>query len=294
MSIIQRSKFSNSTDASTLSPSTDITFRDPAIVSTLPFDPYYVRRYKTEEVLERTVRRWVWFDEALNIDPTLGALSYLPTEIRRHIWETVLQCNDTLSADGLWEYERMHGAPFNLSAYYFGFGRRWFSQGSANGIRLVSSSVRAEFEDVFLSMRTFRFNNPENLDAFINHLTDYQLSRLHSIAIGLSVHVPTRIGKWMGSMTRLPSSLQDIHLRIYPARNGWFEIGRTMWDDVDGREYDQEDVGLLDALVKQALQSAPKARVTICGAAKEHQLSTKCQAAVDAIIANSRQHGPKA
>ena len=290
MSIIHRSSWFKPTDSYTLPPPAHISIRDPAIVSTLPFDPYYVQRYRTEEVLQRTVERWVWLDKALKIDPTLGTLSYLPPEIRRRIWEIVLQCDDTLSADGLWEYEHLHGAPTNLSAYYFGFGKRRFHQGSTKGLRLVSSSVRAEFEDVFLSLRTFRFNRPESLDAFVNQLTDYQLSRLRSIAIGLSVCLTTFTGVWLGSMARLPSSLQHLHFRVFPAYNGWFENAGIIPGMVYGRDVDQKEFDLLGALVKQAVQSAPKARVTICGAAKEHQLSTRCQIAANSIIANSQQH----
>ena len=269
----------------------DISFRDPAIVSTLPFDPYYVRRYKTEEVLQRTVKRWVWFDEASKLDATLGTLSYLPLEIRRRIWEIMLQCEDTLSADGLWEFEHLNSSPFNLSAYYFGFGRRRFHQVNTIGLRLVSSSVRAEFEDIFLSMRTFRFNRPESLDAFVNHLTWSQLRRLRSFEIGLSVCLPTSMAVWLDSITRLPYGLQAIHFRMYPAFNDWFgpaECGPYRGND---REIKQEEFDLLDALVKHAVQRASKeARVTICGAAKEYQLSARCQLAVDAIIANNRQH----
>ena len=289
MSFIHGSSFFSPNDGRTLSPPTGISFKDPVIISTLPFDPYYVRRDRTEEMLQRTVKRWVWFDQARRIHPTLGTLSYFPLEIRRRIWEIMLHCDDTLSADGLWEYEHLHGAPLALSAYYFGFGRRRFHQSSANGLRLVSSSLRAEFEDIFLSMRTFRFNRPESLDAFANQLTAYQLSRLNSIAIGLSVCLTTSMGVWLGSMARLPSTLQDIHFRIYPVRNGWFGMAGTVQSLIYDRDVEQEEFDVLDALVKQAVQSAPNARVTICGAAKEYQLSTRCQVATDAIIANSRQ-----
>ena len=289
MSFIHGSSFFSPNDGRTLSPPTGISFKDPAIISTLPFDPYDVGRDRTEEVLQRTVKRWVWFDQALRIHPTLGTLSYFPLEIRRRIWDIVLHCDDTLSADGLWEYEQLHGGPLALSAYYFGFGRRKLHLGTVNGLRLVSSSFRAEYEDIFLSMRTFRFNRPESLDAFVNQLTVYQLSRLNSIAIGLSVCLTTSMGVWLSSMARLPSTLQYIHIRIYPARNGWFGMARRGQSVAYDRDVDQEDFDVLDALVKQAVRSAPNARVTICGAAKEYQLSTRCQVATDAIIANSRQ-----
>ena len=103
MSIIHRSRASKEIDGYSLSPSTQLSFTDPAIVSTLPFNPCYVRRDRTEEVLQRTLNRWIWFDEALKSDPTLGTLRYLPLEIRQRIWEMVIQDDDTLSADGPWD-----------------------------------------------------------------------------------------------------------------------------------------------------------------------------------------------
>ena len=292
MSIIHRPRAFQPTDGNTLSLPTRTSITDPAVVSTLPFDPLYVRRNRTEEVLRRTVKRWGWFDKAQKTEPTLGTLTYLPPEIRRSIWEMALHCERTLSAEGLWEYENVNCSPFNLSAYYFGFGRRRFRQDRPTELRLVSSSVRAEFDDIFLSKRTFRFNRPENLDAFVKQLSRYQLSRLHSFEIGLSVCLTSSLGVWLESMARLPCGLQLIHFRIYPAYNGWFNLpGANPYPKYD-REIDQEEFDLLDALVKQAVQRASKARVTICGAVKERQLSTGCQRAVDAIIAKNRQQRP--
>ena len=293
MSIIHRSRASSKQiDSYNPSFSAHIFFRDPAVVSTLPFDPLYVPRDRTDEALQRTAKRWKWFDEAQNTDSTLGTLIHLPLEIRRHIWDMVLQCPDTLSIDGLWEYDCLLGAPFNLSAYYFGFGRRRFDRDIFTGLRLVSSSVRTELEDIFLSKRTFRFNRPESLEAFVNRMTSYQLSRLHSLEIGLTVCLTTSMEVWLDSMALLPSDLQEIHLRIYPARNGWFgaQRGTSSVKYNDGREIRQDEFDLLDVLVKQAVQKATKARVTISSAAKYNPLSARCQIAVDAIIAGSRQH----
>ena len=290
MSIIHRSRASKRIDGYSPSISAHIFSQDPAVVSTLPFDPLYVRRDRTEEALQRTAKRWEWFDEARNTDRTLGTLVHLPLEIRRNIWDMVLQCHDTLSVDGLWEYDHLNGAPFNLSAYYFGFGRRRFHKDSVTGLRLVSSSVCAEFDDIFLAKRAFRFNRPESLDAFVSRLTSYQLSRLHSFEIGLTVCLTTSMEVWLDSMAHLPSNLQDIHFRIYPARNGWFGAQRIISGINYGREIGQEEFDLLDLLVKRAAQKASKARVTISSAAKDHLLSARCQITVDAIIAGSRQH----
>lgn len=272
---------------SILSRTMDPSFRDPAILSTLPFDQLYARRYKTEEALERTGKRWAWFEEALKTDPTLGTLNYLPLEIRHRIWQMVLQFDDTLSVDGLWEYDHSLGAPFNLSAYYFGFGRRRFLEANANALRLVSSSVRTESDDVFLSMRTFRFNRPESLNAFVGHLTHHQLSRLRSIAVGLLVCTSTSMEVWLDPLTRLPPSLQDIHFRIYPAPNNWFDKARNFQGGHYNRHIPQEEFHLLEAIVKNAIQSAPRIRVTIRGAGNEYPLSARSQVAIDTIIGST-------
>ena len=106
-------------------------------------------------------------------------------------------------------------------------------------------------------MRKFRFNRPEGLDAFVGHLTAYQLSRLHSIAIGLTVCLATSTRVRLGSFARLPTRLQYIDCRVYPARNGRFGMARTIPGLSYDRDVDQEEFDLLDALVRQAGQSAP-------------------------------------
>ena len=289
MSIIHRPRASKPADDYHPSPSIHLLIRDPAVVSTITFDPYYVRRERTEEVLRCTVKRWGWFEQAPKIDPTLGTLTYLPLEIRRRVWEMVLQCRKTLSVDGLWEYDHFNGTPFNLSAYYFGFGRRRFNQDDAVRFRSVSSTIRAEFEDIFLSERTFRFNRPQSLEAFVNHLSSYQLRRLRSFEIGLYVCSTDSMVMWLESMAHLPQGLQEIHFRIYYAPNGWFGPPGIF----QGKNYhhgiDQDEFDILNALVKRAIERASQARVTICGAAKDHQLTAECKFAVNAIIANKDQ-----
>lgn len=59
---------------------------------TLPFDTNIIPRYYSDRVLERASKRWDWFVEARRLDATLGTLSYLPVEIRRFVWERMLDC----------------------------------------------------------------------------------------------------------------------------------------------------------------------------------------------------------
>lgn len=277
----------------------DKSLRDPIFVSTLPFDQHEARRYVTEAVLERTKKKWFWFVEAQRIEPALGTLCYLPPEIRRQIWATVLHCRETLSVEGLWEYDNLKGPVFSLSAYFFGFGRRGLPGNTANRLRLVSKFVKAEYEDAFLSLRTFRFNRPQDLDTFLESFTGNQRSRLRSIAIGLSVCTLESIRIWTSSLTRLPSTLQDVQFRIYRTFNAWFvPMPRDTWNALHGlyylnREVQQEDFDLIETLVKCAVRSAPDARVSISPAGQD-VLSPLSQAAVDAIIRNARKQKPAA
>lgn len=160
--------------------------RNPAFVMTLPFDQIRVQRYITDGVLLRTQRRWEWFAEAQKLCSGLGTLTYLPTEIRRLIWDLLFECRNTLSCDGLWEYDHTCGPIFDLKAYYFGFGRRGLpSFNGLEGLRLVSSAVKGESDEAFLASRTFRFNQAENLAGFINQLTPASAERLRSLEIGI-------------------------------------------------------------------------------------------------------------
>ena len=144
--------------------------RDPIFVLTLPFDQDFVKRYITERILHRTRRRWEWFVEAQRLDPGLGTLRYLPVEVRAIIWRLMLDCGETLSTDGLWEYDHTCGPIYDLSAYYFGFGRRRLVHDGFKNLRLVSSTLKAEYDESFLKHRSFRFNCAENLSGFLSQL----------------------------------------------------------------------------------------------------------------------------
>ena len=194
--------------------------RSEIFVLTLPFDQDLIPRYITEGILHRTRRRWSWFAEAQRLNPSLGTLQYLPAEVRREIWKWVFHCRGTMSADGLWEYDRKLGSMWNTSACkypflivvgtsrqmqygtlrssfdkiiiltgrtdYFGFGRIGLpGQNDSHNLRQVSSLVKAEVDDVFLSQRSFRFNDTSNLDAFLRQLTSDSASLIASMEIGI-------------------------------------------------------------------------------------------------------------
>ena len=250
----------------------DLPLRDSSFVATLPFDQDSIKRYITDAILQRTKKRWTWFARARQINPSLGTLYYLPPEVRELIWQAVLYCRHTLSCEGLWEYECALGPVFDLSAYYFGFGRRIFIDSNIENLRLVSSSVRAEYDETFLK-RPFRFNESMNLVVFLNRMPEQQLSRLKSVDIGVCTLY--NVKSWMAPISRLPKGLRQIHFRIYPTIPGWYEghIGK-------------QSLQMLEDLVRGASQHVPDARV-LMSSTHEHLLSQQCQVMFDDILSRS-------
>ena len=125
----------------------------PTYLITLPFDYDQLPRYRSDNILFRVHERWDWYRKARELNGALGTLAYLPAEIRLLIWQNLLYCRDTLSSDGLWEYGA-RGSPYQLSAYYFGFGRRGDFFGNAENLRLVSTQIKAEFDHVVCILLT--------------------------------------------------------------------------------------------------------------------------------------------
>ena len=252
-----------------------IDLRDPALMATLPFDQNRVRRYITDQVLFRTRQRWTWFTEAQKLSPALGTLCYLPPEVRSLIWQALLYDRETLSTDGMWEYDRTLGSPLDMSAYYFGFGRRRCSSDEdVNGLRLASSMLKLEFEETFLSKHSFRFNYAENLASFFDRLEPTKKARVLSIDIGICPLY--YLDPWMGPITQLPTGLLYIRFRLYPI----FVISKPDDRISSALKYLQE-------LVIRAAKSAPHAQVSICSTTSS-PLPRRFQIAADATMARLR------
>ena len=247
----------------------DLTLRDSSVIATLPFQQNRRNRYITNAIFQRTKKRWAWFAQARQVNPPLGTLCYLPREIREMIWQAVLHCRRTLSSDGLWEYECGLGPVFDLSAYYFGFGRRIFVDSSIENLRLVSSPVKAEYDAAFLK-RPFRFNEAMNLICFLNRMPEQHLSRLNSVDIGVcTIH---NLESWLAPIACLPKGLRQIHFRIYPTIPGWYEghIGK-------------QSLQMLESLVRGASQRVPDAKV-IMSSTNEDLLPPQCQVLFEDVL----------
>ena len=192
-----------------------------------------------------------------------------PPEVRLIIWQTLLHYRKTLSTDGMWEYDRTLGSPLSLSSYYFGYGRRIHRELNVNALRLVSSAIKLEFGEAFLSSHTFRFNDAEDLSSFLNRLQDALKARVRSIDLGIC---PLYYLKpWLGPVTQLPPELLHIRFRLYPAINT---------PDTEARIRDSLE--FLEELVRTAAKAAPQAKVSICSTIQA-PLQPTFQAAADAI-----------
>ena len=174
------------------------------------------------------------------------------------IFLKTLASRPTFSADGAWEYDHRLGSPFNVSAYYFGENGRAMIDHSISGLRQVSSPIKAEYEDVLLSKRTFRFNDPESLEAFIERLNDAQKNRVFSVAIGVCILY--QMDGWLKTLSQLPTSLNNLQFQIYTAFNDYFQ---------------PDSLSILKEMVKVAACCAPNAAKSIYGTGQE-PLNPEC------------------
>lgn len=248
----------------------DASNRNPTMLLTLPFDQNRVPRYITDNILHRVHERWNWFLKASEVNRALGTLGYLPAEVRSLMWQSLLQCRHTLSSDGLWEYGRELGSPFQPSAYYFGFGRQGLFLDSVESLRMVSKQVKAEYEYVFLSLRSFRFNYHQNLLAFCNRMQDHYLHQLSSVELAITQF---SMGPWLDAVSLLPAGLQHVHFRLHPAPPDWY-------DSEPGHEILQ----FLGVLVEHVALNIPNARISISSTSDE-PLQPASQAYADSILA---------
>ena len=249
----------------------DASLRNPTMLITLPFDQNRVPRYITDNILHRVHERWEWFSKAAELNHALGTLSYLPGEVRLLIWRSLLQCQDTLSSDGVWEYSQALGSPFQPSAYYFGFGRRGLFLDSVESLRMVSKQIKAEYDYVFLSLRSFRFNYHQNLFAFCDRMHANYLNQLSSVE--LAICTQAFMNPRLDSISLLPPGLQHVHFRIRPAPRGWYDSERG-----------HEILEILGVLVEQVALTVPNARISISSTLDE-PLQPACRAYADSILA---------
>ena len=253
--------------------------RDPRFVATLSFDELLIPRAYTERVLYDTRTKWQWYVDARVSTPQLGTLGRLPFEIRRLILEYLLHCRATLSSDGIWEYDASLGPVFDVGSYYFGFGRRTLINTKVQSLRGVSSTLKSEYEDVFLTGRTFRFNYGLNLHAFVEGLAR---QGYHTIIRRLEIRYGgydvNRLVNFVHPMSNLWPGLREITILMDSiSLNSLRNIGDIV-------------VETLREAIVGAANSAPHATINVMSSDTQ-PLGAKIEAMIESMLARVARCG---
>ena len=229
-----------------------VTLHKPDFAMTVPFDFEKFSHSSELEamVLRKTERRWCWFEEASKEDKEartrLGTLRNLPYEIRQQIFKIVLKDyyedydrqikEEELSCSGVeyhdlgflntWrlEYELQScrcgqsQGPENCGVFDLGSYRRGNQDTEIVplSLRFASSSIKLEFDRVFLASNTFKFKCPASLGRFLDQLSPYQQRQLKSFTLGIFGYCsccpdPVKFCKeWMAVCYRLPPGLKSV------------------------------------------------------------------------------------
>ena len=109
-------------------------------------------------------------------------------------------------------------------------------------LRLATADIMFEFDNVFLSTMTFRFNCPKVLGQFLKELSATQLSQLRSITIipfecrdchfedvdwNLHSWIPPLHKNWKSVCSQLPSTLNLITFKLEYFQSGWLSPSRA-------------------------------------------------------------------
>ena len=285
-------------------------FTTPDYAITVPFDINRLSYFSflKAKTLRRTKARWCWFDSASKDDQVagtrLGTLRCLPYEIRQQIFQIVLDgyfdevveswrrnCSSFHPGNGDYDYSvdrsvlqiRLKGLHcscgedkvpivFDLNSY--------FSVCNATarppmGLRLASPSIRREFDDVFLSRRTFRFFCPFTLHRFLDRLSPFQqrqLKHLHLTmferwaCISANSDALTRRDQWMAACQRFPPSLKSVEMRTpfsleeTPAL--WTKRSTGWYTDQDKDKVNKVTLELLETLYNRISRASPRAVIS--------------------------------
>ena len=191
--------------------------------------------------------------------------------IRLAIFTTLQRHQEPGRAMGLRSWSGLSIPAFK---FYFGFGRRGLFLDSVENVRLVSSQIKAEYDHVFLYMRTFRFNYTENLFTFLHHLNNAYQEQLSSVELAVCTRLSME--PWLDSIAYLPIGLKHVHFRLQLTPLHWYHEQQGL-----------ESPECLGGLFEQAARKAPGAQISI-SSVTDHPLEPTCQAAVDNILTRIR------
>ena len=191
-----------------------------------------------------TKQRWAWFSAARRRDDELGTrlgtLNYLPLEIRRVIYDYIVQYYhlhiDVREDISTWLY--VDRQRWIEDAWYFNLGyteRRntrgdpsiweynsyWspYPPGTLATFRLTSPTVKEEYEYWFLRTRQFAFETSFAYHGFMKQLTVEQQGWIRSLQIEIMAESTRALlsdteadQAWMNICDELPTTLQVVNL----------------------------------------------------------------------------------
>jgi hypothetical protein len=114
---------------------------------------------------------------------------------------------------------------FQLRCYHWSF-RRHAQFTTLLDIRIASPTIQDEFNQLYFSKTVFRFETPNDLIRFLDHLTTHQHHQLRNIQLVLfnevpSKNVPQNYKVWM-------KACYDLASRLKPPASVKFKLGRRV------------------------------------------------------------------
>ena len=205
---------------------------------TLPFSAGKVSSEFKARVVERTKERWSWFSYAQYMDKEsntrFGTLGYLPSELRRRIYDLLQFDHCTTEHDWYLSKYRSDPTEFYLSTYFeheagifdfrFNNGKCGNHCCTSRSLRLqhTSSSLRHEYRDNLLASGCFIARNPANVRGLLRSLTSHQQLQLRRLILNISVQLDlsgtiphyeyVKYLDWRRICSHLPSTLTSVVL----------------------------------------------------------------------------------
>ena len=134
-------------------------------------------------------------------------------------------------------------------------------------LRFASTSIRTEFDRVFLARRNFRLTCPFTLQSFLDQLSLFQLRSLKSLEHSMFEHwacysdTLTRRDQWKAACQHLPSGLKSVEIqapyRLIDVPGSWTARKRHFYLRQD--RVNRVPAALLEAMCKKLSRASPRA-----------------------------------
>lgn len=297
----------------------------PDYAMTVPYDVTNLPRLSLlkAKIMKRTKLRWCWFEEAMKDDKeagtSLGTLRYLPYEIRQHIFKIVLECyfdeyNRQYELENILRFGKGYRFVGILTKGKLDFEGRFCRCGQNEGpkfcsvfdlgsykpifqdtgnaplsLRLASSSMKPEFERVFLACINFKFACPASLERFLDQLSSYQQRQL----MALTIHPfrdcnccpdPRKLCEhWSVVCQRLPTQLRAVDFGFFIDRRGLreFWMRSRPLRRLKKAQAISLTVDMFGSLSRQVWRASPRAKISMTG---EEKFCKKDRDALGAVL----------